>query len=265
MGKENNKWKSIIKSGIPRKSDLFLESKMLGIVDLMTSYHEIEKTIELKIELTKAIIKLIDKIPVLEENIEEIASGDFDTIISKWINAESFSSLIDLYFAEEIISNVFSYKLPWIFNGISKKLRNIGLEFDAELIEEISILIEVGLPDLKTVKIYQAGIRSRVYSKEVASLFEDELWNKSIKYYKADIVKNREYYKKLVSGKCREWIDLLSYMSESNSIIIELIPPFQFGNAHEKTVTLFAKEINGLQYLVIIWIFLIFKKSPVVR
>jgi len=250
VGNENNKWKAIIKSGIPLKSDLFLESKMHGIVDLMTSYHEIEKTIELKIELANTIIKLIDKIPVLEENIEEIASEDFDTILSNWIKAESFSSLMDLYLAEEIISNVFSYKLPWILNGISKKLRNIGLESDAELIEEISILIEVGLPDLRTVKIYQAGIRSRVYSKEVASLFEDELWNKSIKDYKADIVKHREYYKKHVSGKCGEWIDLLFHMSNSNSLTIELIPPFQFGNTHEKTFTLYAKEINGLQYLV---------------
>jgi len=66
VGNENNKWKAIIKIGnSTKKVDLFLESKMHGIVDLMTSYHEIEKTIELKIELANTIIKLIDKIPVL--------------------------------------------------------------------------------------------------------------------------------------------------------------------------------------------------------
>lgn len=250
VGEENNKWKSIIKSGIPLNSDLFLETKLNDIADIVKSFNDIEKTIDTKIEIAKEIIKLISKIPVLEENAEELASEDFDTIISKWLKAESFSSLINLKLGEDVIANLFSYKLPWILNGISKKLRNIELEDEAELIEEISMLIEIGLPDLKSVKIYQAGIRSRVYAKEFASLFDDELWDKSIRDYKSDILLNRDYYKEIVSAICGEWIDLLFNMSNSKTIKIDAIPNFSFGKVHEKTRILIAKEINGLQHLV---------------
>jgi hypothetical protein len=248
VGNERSKWKSIVQSGIPLTSDLFLESKLFDIA-LMLPANDIEKTIDLKIEVAKSIIKIIDKIPVLEENTEELRSPDFNDIITKWLKTESISSLMELESAEEIITNVFSYKLPWIFNGISKKLRNIELQDEAQLIEEISLLLETGLPNLKTVKIYQAGIRSRVYAKECSLLFEDELWDKTIRDYKKDILNNRENFKNSVSEKCGEWIDLLFHMSNIKRTVIDSIPDFTFGDVHEKTNTLIAKEINGKKYL----------------
>jgi hypothetical protein len=148
-----------------------------------------------------------------------------------------------------MIINIFSYKLPWILNGISKKLKNANFENEAELIEEISILVEIGMPNLKGVKIYQAGIRSRVCANEVALLFEDELWDKSIKDYKTDILKNADAYKRIVSEKCGEWIDLLFHMSNSKIITVDPIPNFEFGDVHQKTNILIAKEINGKQFL----------------
>jgi len=250
VGSDSNKWGYIIKSGLPLNSDLFLENKLPEIAALISSYNEIEKTIDTKIEITNAIIKIIEELPVLEENVNELASKDFEVITSKWLQAESFSSIINLNLAEDIITNLFSYKLPWIFNGISKKLKNIELEVEAEFIEELSILVEIGLPDLKSVKIYQAGIRSRIYTKEFSSLFKDELWDKSIRDYKTEIVLNSEYYKSKVSVKCGEWIDLLIHMAGTKATFIDPIPNFRFGKVHEKTKILLAKEINGIQHLV---------------
>jgi replicative superfamily II helicase len=251
VGNDSNKWKSIINSGIPLNSNLFLESKLPELIDVVFSFSVTERTIDDKIEITGNLIKIISKIPILEENENELNSMDLSKIISNWLNAESFSSMLSFDSAEDIISNVFSYKLPWILNGISKKFRNIKMEDEAEIIEEISLLIEVGLPDLKAVKIYQAGIRSRVHAKEFSTLFEYDLWEKSIKYYKDDIVLHKDYYKNLVSQKCGEWMDLLFHLHHSRSIItIDEVSPFTFGKVHEKTTTLIAKEINGKQYLV---------------
>lgn len=249
VGEDNNKWKSIIKSGIPLNSDLFIESKVNEIIKILEPYVKIENTIETKIEITKAIIGLLNKIPVLDENSEELASKDLDAIISNWLKAESFAELSKLSLADRLISNIFSYKLPWILNGISKKLRNAELENEAELIEEISILVEIGMPNLRGVKIYQAGIRSRVCANEFALLFEDELWDKSIKDYKTDILTNKEAYKLIVSEKCGEWVDLLFHMSNSKVITVDPIPNFEFRDVHEKTNILIAKEINGKQFL----------------
>lgn len=250
VGDDSNKWESIIKSGLPLNSDLFLENKLPEIETLISSYNEIEKTIDIKIEITNSILKIVKELPVFEENTNELASEDLEVITSKWLQAEAFSSIVDLNLAEDIITNIFSYKLPWIFNGISKKLKNIELEDEASLVEELSILVEIGLPDLKSVKIYQAGIRSRIYAKELSSLFEDELWNKSIRDYKTEILLNSEDYKSKVSSKCGEWLDLLFHMTSSKAILIDPIPNFLFGKVHEKVKILIAKEINGIQYLV---------------
>lgn len=249
VGGDITKWKSIIKSGIPLNSDLFIEDKLTDIIKVIEPFKESDKSIDSKIDFTRALINLIIKIPVLDENLEELASKDLAAIIANWLKAESFSELSKLTFADKIITDIFSYKLPWILNGISKKLRNLNLESEAELMEEISILVEIGLPNLKAIKIYQAGIRSRVCANEFSQLFDDELWDKSIRDYKMDIISNGGNYKLLVSEKCGEWIDLLLHMSKTRAITIDAIANFEFSNVHEKTNTLIAKEINGKQFL----------------
>src|SRR5690606_25285421 len=121
-------------------------------------------------------------------------------------NAEPISSLMQFELSEKIISDIFSYKLPWVLNGIAKKIRNLDLEDEAELIEEIALFVETGLPHLKAIKIYQAGIRSRTYANEISGLFEDVVWEKSIKEYRSEILSDKEFFKENVSEKCKEWI-----------------------------------------------------------
>lgn len=250
VGDNKNKWKSIISSGIPLNSDLFIESKMDEIIQTVTAFNISGKSIENKIDLANSIIKIIDKMPVLIEDGNEISNPKLNIIVSKWLNAESFKSITEFQNAEEVITNLFSFKLPWIFNGIAKKLKNIELKVEAELIEEISMLIEIGLPNLKALKIYQAGICSRVASNELSAFFEDELWDKSIRDYKADIISNKEHYQALVSPTCNEWIELMFHMTNTRIHNIDEIPNFEFEDVHEKTKILIAKEINGKQYLV---------------
>jgi len=249
VGDDKTKWKSITNSGIPLNSDLFLESKMDEIMVELFSFDISEKSIDDKIILANSIIGIIEQMPVLVEDGNYFANENFNDIVSRWINAEPISSLCKLDGAEKIISELFNYKLPWVFNGISKKLRVMELTDSAEIIEELSMLIEIGLPSLKALKIYQAGIRSRVSANELSLFFEDELWNKSIKDYKSDIIQNREFYKAFASPICQEWIDLLFVMTRKKTQTIEDIPNFGFGDTHKKTEILIAKEINGKQHL----------------
>lgn len=249
VGSDNKRWKSIIKSGIPLNSDLFIEERLPEIIEVIKSFNEVEKNIDVKNEIARSILKIIEKIPVLDEYRNELESNDFDNILYNWLKAEPFSVLIKLELAENLLTKVFSYNIPWIFSGISQKLKNIELENEARVIEEIALLIEIGLPNLKTVKIYQAGIRSRTYAKELSLLFSDELWDKSIKDYKKDIILNRIDFKRKVSENCGEWIDLLFKMNNFSIKKLIPIPDFEFGNVHKETLTLIAKKINGKQYL----------------
>lgn len=188
--------------------------------------------------------------PVLTEDENAIANAEIKTIASKWLKAEPLSSLNAFEGFEDVITDLFTFKLPWVFNGIAKKLRAKDLEDDAEIIEELSMLIEIGVPNLKALKIYQAGIRSRVSANELSQYFEDELWDKSIRDYKSDIVLNREHYQSLVSPTCKEWIELLFHLTNTKLQTVDSIPSFEFKGVHKKTLTLIAKEINGKQHLV---------------
>lgn len=249
VGTDHSKWYSIINSGIPLNSDLFLENKLPEIIDILEEYREEEKSTDIKITIVQKIVKAIRDIPILEENKNEIKNENFDNITSLWVNAEPMSSLMEFELSEKIISDIFSYKLPWLLNGIAKKLRNLELEDEAELIEETALLIETGLPHLKAIKIYQAGIRSRIYANEISNLFEDMGWEKSIKEYRAEILSDKKFLKENVSEKCKEWIDLLSNISNLKSIQVPKISDFTLDNAHKNTSILIAKEIDGKQYL----------------
>lgn len=249
VGDDKNKWKSIINSGIPLNSDLFLEEKLSEISYNLFLYSISEKSIDDKIVLTNAIIKIIDKMPVLMEDGNIIQNVFLGEITSKWLKAEPLSTFNEFEGIESIITDLFTFKLPWIFNGIAKKMRALQDEDYAEFIEEISMLLEIGVPNLKALKIYQSGIRSRISANELSTHFENEFWDKSIKDYKSNIIENKEIYSLLVSQECREWIELLFNLTNKISQTVTSIENFEFGEVHKETNILLAKEINGKQYL----------------
>lgn len=250
VGEDKQKWKSIINSGIPLNSDLFLESKMEEISLVIFVYSLSDETIEDKINLANTIIKIIDKMPVLTEDSNAIQNENIGDITAKWIKAEPLSAFAEYENVDEVITDLFTFKLPWIFNGIAKKLKSSDIDEDSEIIEELSMLIEIGVPNLRALKIYQAGIRSRAAATELSSYFEDDLWTKSIRDYKDDIISNKNYYQSLVSETCYEWIELLFNLTSIRVQTVEKIPDFRFEGVHNQTQILLAKEINGKQYLV---------------
>lgn len=249
VGEDKNKWKSIINSGIPLNSDLFLEEKLEEISSKLFLYSISNKSIDDKILLTNSIIKTIDQMPVLTEDSDIMEHRDLYEITSKWLKAEPLNSFKEFENFEEIITDLFTFKLPWIFNGIAKKMRVLDDEDYAEYVEEISMLLEIGVPNLKALKIYQSGIRSRVSANELSIYFDDESWEKSIKEYKTEIIMNKEGYSLFVSQQCKDWIELLFNLSNKKSQTVKPIPDFEFGDVHTKTNILLAKEIYGKQYL----------------
>lgn len=247
VGDDRDKWISIINSGLPLKSDLQIDEKLDNLIILIQTYLSNEINIDTKINLLKDIENEINEINVLSEDCEE--SSDQDKIREKWIKAIPLSEIMLLDNASCIVTKYYSYTFPWVLNGISKKLENQGFSEEAEIIEELSILIELGLPNLVSVKIYQSGIRSRSSAYELSKLYEEELWDNSIRYYKNDLINNIERYSSLISEDTSKWLVLLSSFSKRDVNVLKLIPDFSFSNIHDLTNRLIAKEINGKQYL----------------
>ncbi len=247
VGYDKSKWNSIIKSGIPLNSDLQIEDKLDKLISIIQDYLSNDININSKIDLLKNIENEIKEINVLSEEL--IESVNEDEIRNKWLKAVPLSEIATLEEATNIVTKYYSFSLPWVLNGISKKLRNKELNTEADTIEELSILVELGLPNLVSVKIYQCGIRSRSSANEISGLYDNELWDKSIKFYKNDLINNIDKYKDLISEGAYKWIVLLSKFSRREIIVLRSVPNFTFPDKHKTTTRLLAKKINGIQYL----------------
>nr|WP_303917962.1 DEAD/DEAH box helicase [Bacteroides intestinalis] len=247
VGEKKENWENVVSSGIPINSDLQIEERIDEVIGFIQSYIVGDKTLEDRISLLENIENTINDINVLKEG--SIESADSMEIRSKWLSGVAMSDIAQHDNAIGIITNHYSFNLPWILNGISKKLKNRNLIDESEIIEELAILIELGLPDIKSVKIYQAGIRSRSSALEIANLYEDELWEKSIKTYKQDLITHADYYMMQVSENAASWIELLVKFSKRKFFKIKKVPNFTYGKVHEQTKRLIARLINNEQYL----------------
>lgn len=247
VGKEKENWESVVASGIPINSDLQIEDRIDEVIGFVQNYINGDQTLDDRISLLENIENEINDINALEG--ESIESVDSKEIRRKWLSGIAMSDITQHDNAIKIITNHYSFNLPWILNGISKKTKARDLTDEADAIEELAILVELGLPNIKSVKVYQAGIRSRSSALEIADLYEDELWEKSIKTYKQDLINHADFYKEQVSENAAAWIDLLVKFSKRDIVTIERIPNFKYGKVHERAKRLIARLIDNEQYL----------------
>jgi replicative superfamily II helicase len=68
VGEDRMRWKSIINSGISLNSDLFLESKMGEVKEVLVLFNSSEKSIDDKVRLANSIIKILEKMPILSKD-----------------------------------------------------------------------------------------------------------------------------------------------------------------------------------------------------
>ena len=247
VGEEKENWESVVSSGIPINSDLQIEDRIDEVIGFVQNYINGDQTLDDRISLLENIENEINDINALEG--ESIESVDSKEIRRKWLSGIAMSDITQHDNAIRIITKHYSFNLPWILNGISKKTKARELTDEADAIEELAILVELGLPNIKSVKVYQAGIRSRSSALEIADLYEDELWEKSIKTYKQDLVNHADFYKGQVSENAAAWIDLLVKFSKRDIVTIERIPNFKYGKVHERAKSLISRLIDGEQYL----------------
>jgi hypothetical protein len=247
VGEEKENWVNIVSSGIPINSDLQIGDRIYEIIGFIWNYLYGDQALDDRISLLENIENKINDINVLKE--DAIESEDSSEIRRKWLSGIAMADIAQHDNAAKIITIHYSFNLPWVLNGISRKLEKMGLMDESDTIEELAILVELGLPNIKSVKIYQAGIRSRSSALEIADLYGDDLWEKSITTYKQDLINHAEFYKEQVSDNAAAWIDLLVNFSKRDVVKIKRVPNFRYGKVHEQTKRLIARWINDEQYL----------------
>ncbi len=250
VGEDRDTWNMIARSGLPLNTDLIIEERLDTIIGLVQgTFLRDFSNVQTKIDLLAALETLLQDLPVLVENGSIVQSASKDEIRSKWLVGIPLSEILPLENATTIITKLYTFNLPWILNGIAKKMRVLELDEEAERIEELSILVEAGLPSLKKVKIYQAGIRSRSAADELGEQFEDDDWDKSVYSYKRDLITGADGYKLMATAHTIEWLELLVRATTRRDIKVKKVPSFTFDEVNLNTSTLIARQINGVQYL----------------
>jgi hypothetical protein len=249
VGTNRNKWFSIVQSGLPLNSDLALEEKLPELIEIVQAYLLNDNSIESKITMLRDIEEQISHVNIFTDDRALFTTDDINSIRTRWLIGTPISAILSLDHGLDVITKLYTFSLPWVLNGISKKLRNHELEQEAAAVEELAILVEAGLPSLEKVKIYQAGIRSRAAANELGDLLDGEFEGRTIGEYKRELVNNKDDYDWLVSANTGEWLDMLSRNSKNKKTTIKAIPAFTFADVHKKTRVLIAKKIDEKQYL----------------
>jgi hypothetical protein len=120
VGDDRSKWNSIVKSGIPLNSDLILEDKIDALIEVTDTYLLFGDGIGAKIDLLKDVENIIEGLPVLNEEAKYLDYPQINNIREKWLKGVSTGSIIKIPNGLDVISDVYSFSLPWVLNGIAK-------------------------------------------------------------------------------------------------------------------------------------------------
>lgn len=206
-----NARRAIIASGLPLSIGLAAFNQLDAFREMVDSY--------LNSELDEAALNAF----VLEfeswarENaasiVEAMPSKELLVAIrSQWLRGDSLRKIVETSDAEAagICSDLYGYKLPWLFHAVAQNLDKGAEENRIEALSKVSLLVELGLPTEAAAKVFLAGVRSRAAAVELSQFVTNP--TASIRGIRtalldADIV---TALSATVSASTLEWLQLLS-------------------------------------------------------
>ena len=209
-GRDN--WEYLIQSGLSLQKSIDLDLILIiDIVKLVIDYRLSDKTIDDKVLLLKNIEYLIS----IQQNFDSkyLDLERIDEIREKWLKGMPLCEINPLNKNEiAVIQNYYSYELPWFLNGMANMIRADG-EYDedmANVLSELALLVETGLPNKRAVKIYRSGVRSRAcateFSEHMSGIFFGEYYPSSL--VKSEIIQLSPSWNNL-SERGKAWVEIL--------------------------------------------------------
>ncbi|KPN75526.1 hypothetical protein AEA42_18460 [Shewanella sp. Sh95] len=137
------------------------------------------------------------------------AKKSFNRIRSSWLSGISMREITLLDdSADDICKGVYGFTFPWLIHAASQQAKSIGLEDESDVLSNVAILVEMGLPSLLACWVFLSGIRSRAASTEIANSGVDlgnSLRRVRISLRRPDIL---DALNVLVSDHSKNWLSL---------------------------------------------------------
>ncbi|HEY9685151.1 MAG TPA: DEAD/DEAH box helicase [Oculatellaceae cyanobacterium] len=240
--------KSVVASGLP----LRIARRMHTAIDIFSAIaHEYVES--------KSIERLADAIKQIEEwalaNASDLFAGKspevFEHVRPLWLAGVSLKQITEVEEnALDVCKETYGFQLAWIIHAASQQLLKAGYEQYANVMSELSLLVELGLPNVKAANIFLAGIRSRSAATELSTLdirFGDKL-SVVIKTLR-DLEVVAELIEQ-VSDETATWLNLISFESTRFRQERITIPKFTLRSRPELTDRLYARATDdGAVYL----------------
>ena len=144
----------------------------------------------------------------------------------------------------KVCTGFYGYELSWLFHAVAQKLDREAEEERVEALSLVSLLLELGLPNESSSKVFLAGVRSRAAAIELGAFISDSSANiASIReaLLRPEIV---ESLKPILSDKTMEWLDLLARDQIGRVKEKPTFPDFTL-DAPADVVTLHSRKLPG--------------------
>lgn len=130
----------------------------------------------------------------------------------QWLRGDSLRAIVETSGAEatDICSDLYGYKLPWLFHAVAQNLDKGTEEPRIEALSKVSLLVELGLPTEAASKVFLAGVRSRAAAVELSQYVTNSAASISgirTALLDAEVV---AALSTTVSASTLEWLQLLS-------------------------------------------------------
>ncbi|WP_066402695.1 DEAD/DEAH box helicase [Aliarcobacter cryaerophilus] len=229
----SSNWESIVKSGIPLSSSILIEEYIEEIQEIVQTYNQSEKNISDTIEIIKKVENFIQQMPStsFKHNFNNM---DVDLVREKWFSGVSLANIKEINDGQKICVEYFGMTVPWAINAIVRKLYDLGLDNEAEVLENIALFSEIGLPNIFAVKIYLSGIKSRIASLDLSKIINTELKDVSKRRLFNLIIANKEKISEYCLPVTSEWITIFeTERNYSNSTEIPKVSNFTLNQISE--------------------------------
>lgn len=237
--------KVLIASGIPLASAIRIYEQRQILIEYANVFFESSQELEDYLEIISKTETIIRGLPSssFKSNFQEI---DINEARPLWINGEECTSF------DRLCASYFGFTLPWAINAISKILKSFDYDEEASLFELLALMTELGLPNMRAIKVYTAGINSRKASIEISQILDDNLLNEFSVSETIDLILDSEFeILRNCSNTTARWFVIFKDSISQVASHIKVINSFaiSFNDAKIQASELVCREYNNEHYI----------------
>lgn len=240
--------RAVVSSSLPFKDALRVFDGLADWTSMLDAYQADGETFD-------ALVQLVAKVEEwMRSNTSNIAKkipeqAVLDKVRRGWLEGIPLKTLCqDDKESHEACRDFYGFSLTWLIHAAAQQLHANDDEDRAEVLDQISLCVELGLPSSFACRIFLAGIRSRRAAVELATtgMALGESIAAIMRNLRDPAVLNR--LRQIASPRTAQWLDYFSAHTTVQRRTVPSFRPFSLEGV-DPSLTLFVRSYAGELYL----------------